>query len=236
MGQIRDLYTVFVVTCAMALGACGQSHAPSESEDAEITPQQFVLLPCGDAGEHHPCALAIAGGKRILFGALGNAVSGLQSDDLRQLDAVFLFSLRSNDIEGLDDIRNRSWDAGRDTPLLVIGPTGTADFVSAINKAYEQADALRIVEDGIPPGGYDAAILVAREGRPAQTVFDTGDLVVRTVSGGYVIAYLDQSFVALLGCGAPNPSEVDIVVSCDPAEADANWPLEQRIRVSNGTP
>ena len=234
MGQIRDLYTVFVVTCAMALGACGQSHAPSESEDAEITPQQFVLLPCGDAGEHHPCALAIAGGKRILFGALGNAVSGLQSDDLRQLDAVFLFSLRSNDIEGLDDIRNRSWDAGRDTPLLVIGPTGTADFVSAINKAYEQADALRIVEDGIPPGGYDAAVLNPLDARAGQTVFNTGDVVVQRVRGGYLVAYLEQHRVLLTACSAPDREDVDLVVTCAAEGTDVAWPIKAPILVSDG--
>ena len=231
---MRALFLVFALFGGVLATACGDTATSPREPAFNVTPQQFAILPCGDLGELRPCALIAAGGKRILFGAPGSVAAGLKPDDLSQLDAVLLFSLRSYDVEGLDDIRNRSWDAGRDTPLLVIGPSGTETFVAAINKAYEQADALRIVEDGIPPGGYDAAVLTPLEAQSGQTVFNTGDVVVKSVGDGYTVTYLDQHSLYLSACDAEISAEVDLTVSCAADGADMAWPIKQPVLVSDG--
>ncbi len=194
------------------MAACAAPAPGDPSEDLSIAPRDFVLLPCGPARSDQPCALVAAGGKRVLFGAPAGVAATLSEADLRQLDSVVLFSLRANDIEGVDEIRNDSWRAGRATPLLTIGQ--------------------RVVEEGIPAGGYDAAILTGREAGRGEIVFDTGDVQVTRISGGYRIAYEDQATVDLLPCGetradvaTAEATNVQITVSCDGSEQDLAWPL-----------
>ena len=224
------LNVLFIVAaCCALLAACGGP--PSETaQDIDVAPTDFALLPCGSGVDDQPCALVVVGGKRILFGAPAGVTAGLHEDDLRLLDAVMLFSLRSTDIQGLDEIRNRSWEAGRDAPLLVVGPSGVDAFVAGLNQAYEMADALRIVEEGIPSGGYDAALLRALSGAQQNTVFNTGDVVVQYSSAGYLIEYLDATRVWLSSCKG-DAADADFAVLCRPKEGAAVWPLERPVFV-----
>ena len=184
------------IAAGFVLGSCGNTVAAPERP--EVKPQDFALVPCGPGLAERPCALVVAGGKRVLFGAPAGVAATLTQEDLSGLDAVMLFSLRAADIEGLDEIRNETWWAGRDEPLLVVGPEGTGDMVEALNKAFEQADALRIVEEGIPPGGYDAAVLEARESLSGVPDFDTGDLVIHSINAGaWEAIYAAEELVAV---------------------------------------
>jgi len=218
---------------AVCLAACGGPPAEDPPAALEIAPQDFVLLPCGVDSAEHPCALAIAGGKRVLFGTPRGAADGLRPEDLRQLDAVFVFSLRAGDLEGLDEVRNASWHAGRETPLLVVGPRGIDVVTTAINAAFEQADALRIVEQGSPPGGYDAAVLIPRAASGQSKVFDTGDVVVDSTSYGYRMSYDQRGMAHFHTCDAgPANQEVRIGefvwerLSCTSSDPDRRWPLQ----------
>lgn len=214
-------------------GACTDSQPEPEQTLMVIAPQDFVLMPCGPARADRPCALVIAGGKRVLFGAPAGVSATLSPEDLRQLDAVIVFSLRAPDIEGLDEVRNASWQAGRDAPLLTIGPRGVLDTVAALNKAYEQADALRIVEQGIPPGGYDAAILLGRDAVGVATVFDTGDVRIEPAGKGYRVHYNREAVLDLQPCGAGDAGALDLIdesyvrVGCEGAASDLVWPVQQ---------
>lgn len=226
------LVTASYLISALLTGCSGEP-APMPAGPVAIAPQDFVVLPCGRQDAERPCALAVAGGKRVIFGAPAGAARGLSSEDLQLLDAVLVFSLRARDIEGLDELRNESWRAGRSTPLLVIGPTGIEDVVDALNKTFEQADALRIVEEGIPPGGYDAAVMTARAGRRDQTVFDTGDVQVRATRQGYDLTYNQTAVLELSTCASgvgdtpvPDAPEIRVRLGCDPAMSDTVWPLE----------
>ena len=218
----------------LGLAACGSADRSIGQPNIDIQPTQFVLLPCGELRDDQPCALAVAGGKRVLFGAPAGITRHLSPDDLKQLDAVMLFSLRAADIEGLDEVRNESWRAGRDTPLLTVGPNGVEEFVTALNKAFEQADALRIVEHGIPPGGYDAAVLVAQEVLSGQTAFDTGDLNVVRTRAGYLMTY-EAAIASLEGCGADQrdalASEVTLSIGCSRDSDTLEWPVTAPIFV-----
>ncbi|MEO0607453.1 MAG: hypothetical protein AAFY82_04425 [Pseudomonadota bacterium] len=214
------------------LAACGGAPASPSAPSVQIAPQDFVVLPCGPLPADRLCALAVAGGKRVMFGAPAGAVRALSSDDLRLLDAVLIFSVRGRDIEGLDELRNESWRAGRSAPLLVIGPTGTEEVITALNKAFEQSDALRIVEEGIPPGGYDAAIMTARIGAPGQTVFNTGDVQVRAARHGYDMIYNDAALFQISSCDRTEPPtrpradlQTHVRLGCEPDQADQVWPL-----------
>ena len=174
----------------LVLSACAPNEEPTRPD---ILPTDFALLPCGLQESDVPCAMAVIGGKRLLFGAPAGIGSTLDQSDLRMLDGVFLFSLRASDIEGLDEVRNESWRAGRSKPLPVAGPDGTAQTLSALNLAFETGDALRIVDEGVPPGGFDAAVLVQMgdESGADNPMFDTGDVLVRSeVRADQAVRYL----------------------------------------------
>ena len=226
----RVLTTVGLI--GVLLAGCDGAPSASVSPTLEIAPQDFVVLPCGEMSGDRPCALAVAGGKRVMFGAPAGATQVFSAADLRLLDAVFVFSLRARDLEGLDELRNQSWRAGRATPLLVIGPNGIEEVIEALNKTFEQSDALRIVEEGIPPGGYDAAVMTARAASQGQTVFDTGDVQVRAARAGYNMLYNGTARLEFRNCDRagetvidPSTVEKQVKIGCDAAQADAVWPL-----------
>lgn len=232
---MRNWVIEILVLSALVLSACAPSAPNRAQNQIEIASNAFVLLPCSEHVEEVPCTLVIAGGKRILFGAPAGITNEMRAEDLGQLDAVMLFSLRAMDTEGLDEVRNASWRAGRDAPLLVIGPIGVEDFVTALNKAYEQADALRIVDEGIPPGGFDAAILNARRAVSEQIIFNTGDLTVERLPSGYHIRYDARASAYLLDCGEPAPladEETVLSVSCDGGSGSQTWPLAKPVFVT----
>lgn len=236
---------------AAGLAACGSEPLPEAVPVRPVvSPGDFVLLPCHAVGAE-PCALVLAGGKTLMFGAPGGA--GLHADprDLADLGALFLFSIHPEDIEGVDEVRNRGWRAGRADPLPVAGPVGTAALVSGLNLAFEQPDAISFVEDGAPAGGFDAALLsLVGEVEDAALVYDSGDLkVFAAVLGvsalGYRVEYrdLDETWHAavMIPCiraagAAPDWSdalaETELLIGCERANApsvDQGWPLTEAV-------
>ena len=193
-----------------------------------------------DSISERPCTLVIAGGKRVLIGAPAGLGQALRSEDLRQLDAVIVTSLMAADLEGLDEVRNTSWHAGRDEPLLVIGPPGIETVVTALNKAYEAADALHTVEQGAPAGGYDAAVLTPRMAVAEKTVFGTGDLEISRELFGYRIYYVGNRKVRIAACNwferttaELAPSDDTVTIGCARSDAAYSWPLTAPIFVEN---
>ncbi|MEM6556684.1 MAG: hypothetical protein AAF642_12460, partial [Pseudomonadota bacterium] len=176
-------------------------------------------------------------------GAPAGVARATRPEDLGQLDGVILFSLTAPALEGLDEVRNLSWHAGRREPLPVIGPPGIKEIATALNKAFEQSDALYVVEHGIPPGGYDAAVLVARTAGGRERVFDTGDLSVTGSSGGFRIDYRvngAERVAWLRVCGAedelmlvePTVDRV-VTIACQGDVGDYTWPITEPIFVEN---
>lgn len=185
-----------------------------------------------------------------MFGAPAGAGNQAEPDDLAGLEALFLFSVHPLDIEGVDEIRNRGWRAGRADALAVAGPEGTGALIDGLNAAYEQPDAISFIEDGPPAGGFDAALL-SHGGDVTQDalVYDSGDLKVRAVAGvtgriTYRIRYrdLDEAWhdVVLRPCGgdpagaAPaDPSPQDsLEIGCAGDESSLPghvWPLDSVI-------
>ena len=235
---MRETLKICGAALVMVLSACGEATSSADDAQVIVHPNEFALRPC--APDHQaPCALAIAGGKRILFGTPAGVAQNQSTDELSQLDAVIVFSLTAGDLEGLDEVRNVSWHAGRTEPLLVIGPPGIEEIVTALNKAFEQSDALYVVEHGIPAGGYDAAVLTARAAQREALIFDTGDLSVMRANYGYRIVYRvggDVAEVALQNCGAADelvlsdPTvERQVIVACSGDVGDYAWPLTDTV-------
>jgi len=234
----RNILSRLIIGAASWLAACGQASPLIDGHDVIVRPDQFAVLPCG-INQSRPCALVVAGGKRLLFGTPAGIGQNLREDDLRQLDVAMVFSVRASDIEGLDEVRNASWQAGRKQPLLVIGPPGIDDVVSALNLAFEQADALYMVEYGSPAGGYDAALLISRSADPGQTVFDTGDLSVEYQAGSFTVTYGSGRGLQLRYCLSQPTEEaeqMDIVpsvsIGCDPVADNYTWPISAPIFIA----
>lgn len=235
---MKHFARIAALAFSLSLGACSGGADGTDRRAIDVRPDQFALLPCARSIER-PCTLAIAGGKRILFGTPAGVAQSMRGEDLRQLDAVMVFSLAAQDLEGLDEVRNASWHAGRSEPLRVIGPLGLEEVVTALNKAYEQADALYVVQNGIPVGGYDAAILTALTASSEQKVLDTGDLSVTRIRSGFHIEYTARGAAMLLDCrSAPrDPMQSDeastvLTIGCDAEANDAVWPMSKPIMIS----
>ena len=246
---------VLLALCmGLVLSACDGAgpQAPGRTAEKEaavdinppVRPADFAVKPCG-RNETAPCLLVLAGGKRLLFGAPAGVGNEIPRDDLARLDGLFLFSLRPEEVEGLDEVRNLSWQAGRLQTLDVTGPTGTSGLIDGLNRAYEVSDALIFVEDGAPAGGFDAALLDAGLEVTRQVqVFDTGDLNVEAVAGhndrvSYRIVYRDINddwhALFLQPCGAPDMAagemeigEVDQTrIACTDGAYGDDWPFAQ---------
>lgn len=222
------------------LAACG-APAPAQPDDPEeqpadsaISPSDFAVQSCGAEGARAPCALVRAGGKTLVFGAPEGISTVIARLGAGPVDAVFLTSLRSAEIDGLIRLRSESWASGRTTRLALIGPAGTADMASRLDSALEYADALTYLERR-PAGDYDAALIQSREiaGPAPVRVFDTGDLIVSAQSarGGevlYTIGY-DARLLQIAPCalaGEPAPDVIDLRLSCSGAGEGLAFPGE----------
>ena len=235
---------IIILLASLALAACGGPATPLPPPGptaSHITSTDFVLLPCGPATVPNPCVLVMAGGKRVLFGTPAGVATDMSLKHLRNLDAVMLFSLRGDDLEGLDEVRNSSWRAGHETALRVSGPVGTSEVLSAINKAYEASDAFTFVE-AAPAGGFNAAVLRPLPGeKDTKTrVFDTGDLVVTHLVNdtGRVGYWVDYNGVRLVlePCGMTQATqfagESRLTVACQ--NSALTWPIAELVFVVRG--
>lgn len=229
---------IWLAAACWSVVACA-GEAPPLIEDwraGDVAPSDFALLPCAPAPLEGRCALAVAGGKKILFGTPSGAAGALDLADLASLDAVVLLSLADHDLNGLDEVRNLSWRAGRTQPLLVLGPQGTQALVAAMNRVFEASDALRVVEEGLPPGGFEAAVLLGKEpGLDGGAIFNTGDVIIAAsrawaigVPGDVTVTYRSAHTLVLSPCADeadPVPYQGAIRLGCDPGQDDVSWPL-----------
>lgn len=230
----------FGIASLLCLAAACSAEQNAGDMAGQVEPADFALVPCSVPKSEVPCAVVMAGGKRILLGAPSGVGSGLDDATLGNLDAVMLFSLRAQHIEGLDEVRNRSWRLGRDVPLKVIGPDGTKDVTEAINRAFEVSDAELFLEDR-GAGGFKAPLLVSVATAPATRaeVFNTGDLSVTRIvntrgQAGYWVDYGGKRAL-LEPCGMDQArkfaGEVDISVNCSEENAHV-WPLKEVVFVA----
>lgn len=237
--------------CILLLAGCGKA-GTQQSEASQtpvvrktsappIAPSDFVFAPCERATVKSDCVVIAAGGKRLLIGAPAGVGAGQIAGDKTMPDAVVLFSLHAEAIEGLDEVRNAAWVAERSDPLMVAGGDGVERFVASLNDAYVTSDALSYIA-GERRHGFDKAAIAAKRLEAGDIAFDTGDLTVMALSGGaaqlaFLVTYNGQR-VILSACGAreqdiANWPEVEAYIGCDQAGVGTPkndvWPLIERV-------
>jgi len=147
-----------ILVCGLLLPvAAGAKLAPSE-----IT--QVVLLGTGtpnvDPERSGPAVAIVVNGRPYLvdFGpgvvrraaemspSWGGTMEALETENLKH---AFLTHLHSDHSAGLSDLILSPWVMGRDAPLELYGPTGTADLANHVLQAYEADIRYRV--DGLEP-------------------------------------------------------------------------------------
>lgn len=228
----------WLIAAILTLGACAGEGTTVQPDRAEIGPADFALASCGVPSAEDICVLLSAGGKRLLINTPAGIGDGLGGDELARLDAILLTGLSARQTEGLDEVRNRGWTAGRLGPLQVSGPAGLDLLARGLNGGFQTADAVAQVEAN-PPGGFGAALIVAREGegRAPWTAFDTGDLTAIAVPAGrfqqvYLVSYGGKTLL-IRPCGVElaGAASADLELTCPDgmAEGDVSWPLSEPI-------
>ena len=103
-----------------------------------------------------PSILVEAGGQKHLFDAGRGALQRLNQLKVRWQDVqgVFLTHLHSDHVVGFPDLWLTGWlIPGRNIPLQVWGPRGTARMMSHLEQAYEYDIRIRLYDDRASPDG-----------------------------------------------------------------------------------
>lgn len=131
---------------------------------------RVTLLGTGDpiprTDRFGPATLVQAGGQELLFDVGRGAATRLvqMGVPLSALDATFLTHFHHDHLIGLDDVWMTGWIpppfGRRSEPMEIWGPTGTANLLSSLEKAFELNTSIRIPDELLPPDGIK---LIAHE-------------------------------------------------------------------------
>jgi ribonuclease BN (tRNA processing enzyme) len=159
-------------------------------------------------------------GAGVVRRASAASEGGVEGLELNRLATLFLTHLHSDHTVGLPDIMYSPWVLERGVPLKVIGPPGTSNMVSHLEKAYEGDVRVRI--DGLEPAnptGHGAAVQEVEAG----LVFADENVKVTAfevphgswpVAFGYRFVTPDR-VVVISGDTAPTEAMVDFCDGCD---------------------
>lgn len=123
-------------------------------------------------------AIAVARGERIALVDAGRAVAeGLRGAKIApaQPGTVYLSSLLPENVVGLDDLLLTSWLEGRETPLRLVGPAGTAELAERVIAGYAGSIDARAASLGLTEAGARFEVLEVADGWTE----DAGDFTVR---------------------------------------------------------
>lgn len=173
---------------------------------------RVTLLGTGDpiprTDRFGPATLVQVGGQELLFDVGRGAVTRLvqMQVPLREIDAVFLTHFHHDHLIGFDDLWMTGWIpppfGRRQVPMEVWGPTGTANLLEHLEKAFSLNTSIRIPDELLPPDGikinaheFDEDGVVYDVDGVQVTAFavDHGDLI--KPSYGYRVDYDDRAVV-----------------------------------------
>jgi ribonuclease BN (tRNA processing enzyme) len=158
-----------------------------------------------------------AGVVRRASAAFEGGVAGLE---VKRLATLFLTHLHSDHTVGLPDIMYSPWVLERAVPLRIIGPHGTSDMVSHIEKAYKEDVRVRI--DGLEPANPTGHATEVQE-ITAGVVFSDENVTITAFEvphGGWPEAFgyrfeTPDRVVVISGDTAPTEAVVDFCDGCD---------------------
>ena len=149
-----------LILALLLASACGVN-----AQDFRVT-----LLGTGDpiprTDRFGPATLVQVNGQNLLFDVGRDAATRLvqMKVALRDIDAVFLTHFHHDHLIGLDDIWMTGWIpppfGRRQVPMEIWGPTGTANLLEGLEKAFELNTNIRIPDELLPPEGIK---LIAHE-------------------------------------------------------------------------
>lgn len=155
--------------------------AAANAQDFRVT-----LLGTGDpiprTDRFGPATLVQAGSQTLLFDVGRGAATRLvqMKVPLRSIDATFLTHFHHDHLIGLDDVWMTGWIpppfGRRSEPMQIWGPTGTANLLSSLEKAFELNTSIRIPDELLPPEGIK---LVAHEFSEDGIVYEADGVVVK---------------------------------------------------------
>lgn len=156
-----------------------------------------------------------AGGARLLFDCGRGAIQRLfqLGPDYPRVDRLFLTHLHSDHLVGIPDLWLTGWILGRNTPFRVWGPSGSADMMAHLQRAFAaDIHIRRDLDELLPQSGIDVAAqdvaegFEYRENGVAVSAFDVDHRPV-TPAFGYRIEY-DGRVVVLSGDTRPSDNLV----------------------------
>ncbi len=155
-----------------------------------------------------PATLVEAGDQKLLFDAGRGATIRLfqLKIPLRNVGPLFLTHFHSDHVSGIPDIWLSGWLgapwARRTTPFHVIGPVGTKELMTNLERAYAADIRIRIADENYPPEGVAViseefqkeGIIYEKNGiRVIAFEVDHGDAIKPTY--GYRIEYKGRTVV-----------------------------------------
>jgi ribonuclease Z len=151
-----------------------------------------------------PSTLVEAGGQKFLFDAGRGVLQRLVQLGVRWQDVqgVLLTHLHSDHVVGFPDLWLTGWliAPGRNVPLAVWGPSGTAQMMSHLEQAYEYDIRVRVTNDGVSSAGVMLRAqdvgegVVSDRGGVKITAFEVDHAPVKPALG-YRIDYAGRSVV-----------------------------------------
>ena len=160
----------------VALLAFYNSHAYAEIGQSDF---KVTLIGTGVPGPNPdrfgPATLVEAGDQKLLFDAGRGAPIRLRQlkIPLSKVSPLFLTHFHSDHTVGIPDLWLTGWLGAefgrRSTPFHVIGPTGTKELMTNLEKAYAADVRIRIADERLPAEG---AQVVAEEFETGGVVYD----------------------------------------------------------------
>ncbi len=206
---------------------------PPEQAEHDTPPATRVVLlgtgtPNADPERSGPAVAIVSGGTPYLIdcgpGVVRRAAAahrnGTEALAVSNLNHLFITHLHSDHTVGLPDLILTPWVLGRDKPLEVYGPAGTAEMVRHILEAYHQDIQLRV--SGLEGANVEGCKVNVHE-IEAGPIYQDANVTVKAfpvVHGSWKHAFgfrfdaADRSIV-VSGDTIPCPSLIEAARGCD---------------------
>jgi ribonuclease BN (tRNA processing enzyme) len=198
-----------------------------------MTGTRVVLLgtgtPVPDPDRAGPATAIVAGERAFLVDAGANvlrratqaAMAGQAPVAPQRIEHVFLTHLHSDHTVGLPELALGAWVLGRETPLHLYGPPGTAAMAEHLLAAYKQDIAMRT--SGLEELAPDGIRIIAHEHDEAGEVYRDSAVSISAVpvqhgtwehAFGYRFEAPDRT-VVVSGDARPSAALVQACSGCD---------------------
>jgi ribonuclease Z len=171
--------SILAIAC-LSLALASTAHCQTQIPDFRVT-----LLGTGapppDPNRFGPSTLVEAGGQKLLFDVGRGVPIRLWQVriPLRDINATFLTHFHSDHVAGVPDVWLSGWLGGpfarRRVPFNIVGPVGTNELMSNLERAFAADVRIRVADEGYPVEGVK---YVAREFDKEEIVYENSGVRV----------------------------------------------------------